>query len=433
MGMVVMLYSVACQAPTPTPIAFIATAIPPTIATPSPTLTITPTNTTTPTLRAKPTNTVRPRLQTKMAMITITPDTATPTPTRPPTNTPLPTPLAHEWDKATKNLLPAPLYYLANRTNEHQVWRIEKDGRKRRITNHPGGFYNFDVSARTGELVLLNNNGIWLSDQFGKNLRLLTIEGLDTTYGTYRRILHPIWSTSGSEFAFGYCGEIWIYNPAKNQLDKIHSPSSEYVLWYPFPRAWSPDDDFLLVVASYGGDTSFPVLVNVKTKEVETISVSLASRASWARDARFIYSASEVGYFGETALMQTDITSGYVIELMRSSWHEINAVTTPQEGDDGGLYFFHATVTRDKYPDRYFIPEYHMVRADLVDMTKLVLLRNETHQVLEALWVPDMSLAVIVEARNGTFTGRKVYVLTTDNRAPLLLTDFGFHLHWGKN
>ncbi len=441
-GMFVLFCIAACQAQTPTPIALVATKISTVVAIASPTLTATPTSTHTPSKTAKPTNTLRPRQRTQTAVKTITPPTEAATATRAPTYTPLPIPLRNSWSSNVKQLLPAPLYYLSGVNEHYQIWRIETDGKtKRQITKLGTEVRDFDISPITGELAYSTANGIFIADALGNNPKRISIPGLKIDprwdWEFFRGLA---WSPIEKRLAFGYKGKLLIYDPELSSFQVIESPSNEYGLWGPFDDAWSPDGKQMLVEIAYEGDSGGVLLMTAESKpNFQKVYVSRCGEASWSHAGKFIYSsiAQTFQCFGP-GLWRADRNSNKGLHLIDPQFPgTLQRVTKAQEGSDGMLYYFYASI--DEPPDHHFVPDFRMYRSSLDGITNRERLRSDTHQVHEALWSPDMSLAVIVDARvqdqykYPPFGARKLLLLTTDNKPPIELEEYGFHLRWGKN
>ena len=436
-GILFLMFGAACQTQTATPIALVATILPPPIATASPTSTLTRTQT--PTIRATATKTLRPRLQTQTAVKTITPDTATPTPTRPPTNTPLPTPLVHEWDTSIKEILPAPLYLLGDYNGKTQIWRFERDAKTRTlITQFGEAVWDFDVSPTTGELAIATKRGLFISDAWGANVRRVQLKG-DNEPIEFTGAVQISWSPDGTRLLFAH-RVIVVYSVANGSYIRLTSPLPDYDLYHPWYPAWSPNGKNVLVqMAVPDSDIWGMIVVQVETnKKVVSMSYPCGD-VSWALDSQAIYFAQSFiseAYCGGPGLRRVDLANGQITELVPGYWNaDLQFVHGAQESSDDNLYYFYdfAFPPAESFQGLTHLPV-KMHRANKNDLSNPVLLRNDAYEISEVLWSPKFDLAVIVDTEAiGRPNNGNIFILTTDNKPAITLPMRGSNLRWGKN
>lgn len=381
-----------------------------------------------------------PRRLTQTAVASITPPTPTVTPTYAPTYTPLPIPPTNVWLPENEPLLPAPLYYLAYKSNALQIMRLERDGKtKRQITQAPTDIRNFDVASLSGNVAYVTGNELYIADALGVNPRRVVFPSLDVDprWGSDLNA-GPVWSPDGQRLAFGYSGRLVIYNVADDKMVVIPSPSTEYMLRGPFMDSWSPDGNEMLVEYAYEGDSGGVHLITTGDKPTfQGVTLSNWYAAYWSHSGQYIYFASSLCF--DSNLSRIALDSGKVTNLIDPNLPYLtHCVTGVQEAPDGTLYYFYSNLL--EYPADYFVPDYKLYRSGLDGISARTLVRSETHQVTEVLWAPDLHSVVIVDANDratindvSMFGARRILYLTTDNKPTLELEYSGFRLRWGKN
>lgn len=433
-GILFLLSSAACQTQTATPIAFVSTSLP-TNAIPSTTLT----STHTPTKFVTSTNTLRPRRQTQTAFKSITPDTATPTPTRPPTNTPLPTPLAREWDSSVKNILPAPLYLLAQYQHKTQIWRFERDAKtKTLITKFGEAIWDFDVSPTTGELAIATQHGLFISDAWGGNIRRVKLEGEDEPVQFDRGTIGLSWSPDGTKLVFAHKGAV-IYLPSDGTHTNLYSPRAGWSIEAPWEPVWAPNGQQILVrIGDFteGDCCSALIVMDTNGKQIATVDIE-GEEFTWSLDSQSLYVAQSFSspVSASLGLRRQNLFTKQIVELLPTRWNADSFfVAGAQESPDGQLYFLEHTEFLPNGVDIVNLYPLKMHRASKNDLSNPTLLRTDGYPVNQVLWSPDFDLAVIVKAELHTsaYFGY-IYILTTDNSPAIQLPIYGAKPRWGQN
>ncbi len=157
-------------------------------------------------------------------------------------------------------VLPAPLYFLADRTGTFQVWRVAVDGvTVQQITDEPAQVDMFDVSPADGTLAYVSGNQLLLANADGADRHVLVAGAAlpatpDESYWA-QSLGNPVWSPDGGRLAYSLNG-LNIYTVASgatvnilaNTLPTADAPAA-IQLYY--PSLWSPDGSKLLAQVSF--------------------------------------------------------------------------------------------------------------------------------------------------------------------------------------
>ena len=168
-------------------------------------------------------------------------------------------------------------------------------------------------------------------------------------------------------------------------------------------------------------------------------SILTGGRATWATDSESFYISSNI--YGMTGILPSLIQvtdAEYELEttaLVKSELSESGQaryLDGAQVGPDGFLYYFYGEGPIDHDTKTTDLSMYRSSRDGVTDRTPL---RTDTYfGISEILWAKDMSLAVIVVAKDFPNTqAGTITILPTDGSMPAIETPFvGFGLQWGQ-
>lgn len=337
--------------------------------------------------------------------------------------------------------LPQALYFLAETQEVSQVWRLGMDGSSTtQITNEQAKVDAFDVSPATGEIAFISDNRLFIMDDRGGE-RLLIADGhtVDQNMGDYAfrsQVSSPVFSPDGRTLAYGFNGlhlydldsgqDTHVLTNLGNLLGEPYVFSKEVYV----PGDWSPDGSMLLIIMGYYEGSTLAVM----DLEAEQPFRRLWSDGpvccffSWSSDGSSVLVADPSFTGNIPGLWRFDAETGeqsvVVYGLMEDG--SSNFVGWPLQLSSGELLYFHVN---ERFSPDTGIP-LTMVRSDL-DGSQREEVRPDAFHIIEALWVQDGSMAVILQpADNAT----RQIILARTNGEPLQILYEGNeigNLRWG--
>ena len=340
------------------------------------------------------------------------------------------------------SLLPQAVYFLGGSDEEAQVWRLDADG----VAAHPltdvdGGVETFAVSPADGSLAFVGGNRLFLQDgETGR--RRVVVHGdqaADGMEGDPVRDLvgAPVFSSNGRTLAYSLNGLHLLDLPTGQDVRVLANLGNLLGETFVFakedyaPSAWSPDNRQLLISMGYFEGSTLAIMEAV----AEPSFVRLRSDGPvccmyvWTPDSRAVLVANPSVGTHIPGLWRYDAETGAAETILPGIAHDgsTNYVGWPHQLPSGDLLFFHASLERFS-PD-LGIPMMMVRRApDGSDPTPL---RPETFQIVEALWAPDGSLALVSQPSTGS--NRNIVLVPTDGSPLQLLLagDVVRELQWG--
>ena len=404
-----------------------------------------PTTSTTSTSTPLPAATAQPVVpSTEPATATAEPiSTPTPAPTQAPTQAPT----------AIPGVLPAPVYYLGNKGDFDQIWRVEVDGKTVvQVTHEITTVTDFDVSPVDGKLVYISNNDLIVAGSDGNNRNMIIDGPPRPTAEDPNRInlemRQVYWSPDGKRIAYGLGGVNLIDATGGTpfmlkQSDPIPQPpdyQSDGPVKLYWPLNWSPDGKRILANFAYfpeAGGLSVLTIADKKTVDVVSTEGYVCCAPTWSSDGQSVYYANPAPGMISPGLWRADVNTGESTTLIegnaKTEWHLAGYA---HQAHDGTLYYFYGVQPID--PNGVFASAMPMTmyRAQADGVSGMKQLRNDAHLIGEVTWVPDGSGALIVDAAAAVqaqrypVTGTLVY-LKADGSPAIQLPAEGHMPRWG--
>ena len=345
----------------------------------------------------------------------------------PPSPTPLPERLLHS------------LYYLSAESGTNQVWRLERDAVNRsQVTFAAQPVTAFDVSPASGALAYLAGNQLFLQASPDAEPQLLidrSDQDADDPGFFYRAQLRdPAFSPDGRVLAYALNG-VHLLDIATgesrhvltNELEALES-GGEFPGRLFFPHSWSPNGERLLVAIAFleGGTLAFLDPVSGALTELQSSAI-VCCQPVWANNSASIFLASPYLGLIDSGLWQYDAQTGEESVLIPTASDEatINFVGWPAQAPDGRLYYFYSNTAGIPEGD---VPLF-MLRGPLADLSQAESLREDAFLIREALWAPDASLVLLVQAIQ---EGAEPLLLVHADGRPLdVLVNEAHSLRWG--
>lgn len=335
--------------------------------------------------------------------------------------------------------LPQSLYFISSKDGKHQVWRLGADGVTLQMISLPSSDVSgYDVSPVDGSVAYVSDNRLYLVSPDGQDsLILLDASTADSSAEDYyyrELISSPRFSPDGRTLAYALNG-IWLLDlPTgnnlhilENELEELESGSVVPEELY-FPESWSPDGEKLLVAISYLEAGTLAILDPANGIMTPLIASGIVCcQTQWAPDNSSILVASPYIGLIEPGLWRYDVRSGAESVLIEGSEGDsvFNFVGWPLQGPVGELYYFYTSMAG--FPDGD-IPLL-MIRSAADGNSDRVQLRSDSLVVREALWAPDGSLALIVQALQSS--SGPLVLAKTDGSPLLILANDAQDLRWG--
>jgi Tol biopolymer transport system component len=316
-------------------------------------------------------------------------------------------------------VLPAPLYFLSERSGSRQIWRMETDGKTLvQITNEPGPVDSYALSPADGSVAYVSLHQLLIVRRDGTDRRIVADFG--EGYGGA-----PAWSPGGV-LAYAHEG-IRLYDPATGEdrlLRANGSGESMGSIANFSPRVWSPDGSKLMVTIGYYEGAELGIL------EVGDGSLSgrapLSEMTAWKNDSSgfFLASASYPEMVGsEPGLWFTGPASG-VAPVVSNAF-----VWWPFHRPDDQLAYFisrPADVGTTSYSVR--------MAASAADGSGEHILRNtplelDARDSFTARWAAD-GTAVVVRIYRPVSQASEVTLIPANDDPPVFLLQEADTLTW---
>ena len=353
------------------------------------------------------------------------------------------------------NVLPAPVLFLSNQDGSDQIWRVAADGSTlAQLTQEITAVTGFDVSPLDGRLVYVSGNDLVVANADGSG-RLVLVDGppqpaIDANDRINLEMRQPRWSPDGSRITYGLNG-VNVVDAATGvtttlkQSDPVPQPpdyQSEGPVKFYWPNSWSPDGMRILVEFAYFPEAGGLAVLTVADKSmVDIVSPEgiVCCSPAWSNDGATLYYANAVPGMIAPGLWQADTHTGQSTTLItgvtQSEWH---LVSYPKQAPDGTLYYFYATHPlpgQETEPMPGYMP-LSMHRSQAGDVASQTKLREDAYVIGEALWSPDASGAIIVDAQASSeansypLTGTLLF-LKADGSPAIELPGKGHMPRWG--
>jgi WD40 repeat protein len=376
---------------------------------------------------------------------------STPEPPSPPpdSNPPTDTPSAPSAEAPTvapiesPSLLPAALYYLNKDSGGRlQIFRLAPDGvTTTQLTSEPVEVGVYDVSPLDGRLAYVVNNQLVLVNADGSGRTVLVDGGLlgsDISYIT-SVVGSPRFSPDGHTLAFAMNG-VNLYDLASgtsvNVLTNVPRTGEGFTIideGYA-PNEYSPDGSRLLVNVFYyeaGTLGIYDLASDTFNKVSRPEGGLLCCNSQWTSDSSAVYVASSVIGMVDPGMWRFSAADGSGTTLLppQNADGSFNFADYPLLPADGQLRFFFANLPA--------IPDGHtplmMVQSAPDGVTGRTIIYPETFSAMnEALWSPDGSQIVVVEATDpDMWYGGAATLYPLDGGAPVALVPFAQGLRWG--
>jgi hypothetical protein len=340
-------------------------------------------------------------------------------------------------------LLPHSLYYLSkNAAGLYQVYRLEVDGATvHQLTDEPADVQGFDVLPSDGRIAYVTNNQLLVSGADGSG-RTVVVDGGPTSDETpySGRLFGPVWVPDGTAIAFHYNG-LSFYQFALGTVttvitDQINPNSGFPILQEGYvPAKYSPDGSKLLVSVQYyeaGSLAVYNPTGGALTKFTSPSGLTILGTSAWTPDSASVLLASQYFGYSNPGLDRYNASDGSGVALIASpSETDLNFVEASLLAPDGQLYYFFSHVTSAHSGGNVPL---QMVRSAPDGVSGRTVLRPESFTLIEALWAPDASLAVVDQLPPGDLyiPDGPLSLVYADGRpiVPLPVAA-AHHLRWG--
>jgi hypothetical protein len=201
------------------------------------------------------------------------------------------------------------------------------------------------------------------------------------------------------------------------------------------PEKYSPDGSKVLITLGYYEGASSAIytpdsnaLVRLSGGEGALIC---CDQTQWSADSLSFYSANPaIGMFS-SGLWRVDPATGVVTTLISSNYESdvFSYAAKAYLAPDGQLYyFFHSS--DQEYNTRVPL---QLVRSAADGVTGRTVINSNTFNVMnEALWAPDASFVITVDAPvDSVYQGGVASIAYVDGKPGVKLADFMWQMKWG--
>jgi Tol biopolymer transport system component len=333
-------------------------------------------------------------------------------------------------------VLPAPLYFLSERSGSQQVWRMETDAATlKQITFGMAPVKDYAVSRAAGALAYVYLDQLYLVDRNGGGRRYVAGPADELGYDDLA------WSPDGSRLAYALNG-IHTYEIAGGVYHRlIANPSGDDIggiLRYA-PIAWSPDGSQLLAELDYYENVELGVL---SAEDGQVLAHGLYQTMFAWRDSPpsfFLASAGYVCFWCMGAGLYLDNGDGGPAALIDDAY-----VWWPLYRSDGQLQYFVSRPIAQPRPGAG--ADYPMSSAPRADALTLVQanpdgsgetpLRSQaillsSDDAFDVTWLPDGSAFVAHIARR-PLQFSEVLLFPAGDEPPIYLMQTGENFQWEK-
>jgi len=346
---------------------------------------------------------------------------------------------------AVSSVLPSSLYFLnADNSGLMQVYRLNQDGKTvTQITFEPAEVASYDVSPADGSVAYVSNNQLLAVAADGSNRKLLLDGGpVDLNNPYLTQINSPVWSLDGETIAYGHQG-LNLYTVATGQSDlvienKWRDIGNDFLLpeelyW---PDRYSPDGSKLLITLAYYEGASAAIydpaddtLVRLKDAEGALIC---CGEPNWSPDSTSLFTANPSMGMYAPGLWKVDAATGQVTTLVAGDEGNgtFNFADEPYLAPDQQLYYFFANLPAGDFNRTPL----QLVRSGPDGVARRSVIRSETFdRINEALWAPDASFVIVVNAPSqDVYQGGSAELYYSDGRNEIIaLVPFALNMKWG--
>ncbi len=342
----------------------------------------------------------------------------------------------------TPALLPHSLYFLDGVEGAIQVWRLEPDGSTRvQITDEESGVDSFAVSPTDGRLAMISNNQLFLLDGDGTHRQLIAdgqAVGEETPDFAFRStVSDPVFSPDGRTLAYAFDG-LHLYD-LPNGEDTHVLTNLGNLLGEPFvfakeiyaPGSWSPDGSKLLVIMGYYEGSTLAVMDLGAAEPFKRLwsNGPVCCLFDWSADGRAVWVSNPYYTVDIPGMWQYDVETGQgeVVAPGILEDGSIDFVGWPVQLPSGDMVYFHVNLER-------FSPEVG-IELNMVQRypqeSHPAQLRPEAFHIIEALWAPGGSFALILQP---CCEGERQIILARTDGSPLQVLSEGQRisdLAWG--
>jgi hypothetical protein len=337
--------------------------------------------------------------------------------------------------------IPAPLYYLSERSVIRQVWRLETDGSTlTQITHSSQPVNDFDVSLKDSSIAYISSNKLYIANADGSNARMV-IRGEDiptdsSTTDLTKLIQSPRWSPDGGRIAYSLNGlQLLTVADGKGQpfsTNLVGTPgSTPNTPTLSVPLTWSPDGSRLLVKERFENCSQLALYPLDGSGGIAGLAPG-ASTVSWSKDGKTLFASaptSNCACGGGPGLWRIDVASGTQEKLLDIEAREDQIyVGWPYPADNNQIVFFIGKWTGKRCTE--LMPDdlpMQLAVSGLNDLSIRDNLRAEPWKISEALWAPDLSVVAIQNQEDG-----ELFLLKSDKSPAVRVGSRGNHFRWGS-
>ena len=293
-------------------------------------------------------------------------------------------------------LLPAPMYFLSDRSGTTQIWRIEMNGGLAHpVTQSQVEVTEYDISPRDGSLAYVTGNDLYIARPDGSQAqKIIAGEAINegSNDAATKQIHSVLWSPDGTRLAFSRNGiNIYDLNTGEtrsvvtNNIPNMNNNESPLGWRTYHPSLWSPDGNRMAVMIGLYEGTGVAIL-SIPDGVLSDLNLPACCDLIQAVDPQSFYLASAMLAFGEAGFWQIRWDTGQITNLtsLIPASGEYPVYANPKLSADGRLYFLYGT---GQSPS--------LVTADPANLGNLSVLAQFEFFPGSALWSPDAHLFVM--------------------------------------